>query len=872
MKRIITSAVSLVLCLAFLMIPSLAAMSTSDLKVPDEAVILDILEAKEWKTVNGILQMRNNAEGALIVFPDDDDSVNMSFQYEFEEAIDLSDCHEIGIEVHTTSEDTTCSYTLTVFSEGDSFKSTVTATANETRLIFFELPSKISDSIDSVQLTVSCTEQKPTSCTVYKIFADEGYSYSYIDIFNTISFTAIEGEIETDEDSVKLIANGANSVVLAELSTKGEGEAAAVSFVVQSTHSGVITVEDTELGKTYQTAMYAGENEYTVFVSSVPDNLKLSFSASSATDTASYTLTRMTVNKTNVSDHSKIGSVSSCRYDGSNVTVTGTVTPSAAVEYIDSSIGLFKVNVSSGDADKEPIAKIKMSTSFEVSAAVDSANSQNKYFVAIIDGDANIPLSIPMFASSYSDALVPYSNTTTGLLGVGTADAFTYNAGLVVLDVHINDLLTSDMTASRLFSYGEELYYFKEAYIDELSDDVRFMKALGYNVYLRMYSANAPLNDKYDGETVSKMSAALSFVTNEIDGIDGFAMLSDYDKTGDILERSRRAADVMGIFAGVVRSIRGQTEMFISSASDNTVFATYTAYYAKKVGIEGLSAMFSCSDSSQLTGVKISADASAYPRVMTVYGKETSFKDFYEASKAYGIFAAVLDVSKSDDFKGFAEVSSGITQKREGFEGRTVKPTGTYSLWDFTDAYTTFGWIAGGGLSSPTTVESAGKRAMRCELSGGEEGVVLCRAGNITNLSAADGVVIKFKVNGENGANIDLILATKQSRAVFSGYLENGEATLYADVSKFTATDILEYVAVSVDSAKDVELDVYEVSLYSEELTDEELALKLVSSDEGNAGKYGALIVVICTAFVVTMVVFILLSRKKESDKKADRD
>ena len=193
MKRIFAIVVSLVLCMAMLISPSLAGISTDDIKVSDTAEVLDILSRKNWDTVNGISQMRNNAEGALIIFPDDDDSVNMSAKYEFEDSLDLSDSHEIGIEVRTISDEASCSYTLTVFSGEDSFKSSVTSPANETRLVFFELPESISDSVDAIQLTVSASEDKPSSCTVYKIFADEGYSYSYIDIFDVIRFSPIEG-------------------------------------------------------------------------------------------------------------------------------------------------------------------------------------------------------------------------------------------------------------------------------------------------------------------------------------------------------------------------------------------------------------------------------------------------------------------------------------------------------------------------------------------------------------------------------------------------------------------------------------------------------------------------------------------------------
>ena len=199
------------------------------------------------------------------------------------------------------------------------------------------------------------------------------------------------------------------------------------------------------------------------------------------------------------------------------------------------------------DPEVKPLAEVNASINVEFSFKVNSVvDLYSRYAIFMRSPDGELELTTeaqyPEVASTYK----PDGDRTNykGIASVIGSLPSEISAGTAIIPVYW-DKLFSD-TSSVLFFLAEgKQYFFNKSAIDELDVAIRSMSASGSRVYLRLLKtpdsadigSEYVMPDVYDRETISKMHAAISFITeryqSEKDGkISGMILGKGWDQLG----------------------------------------------------------------------------------------------------------------------------------------------------------------------------------------------------------------------------------------------------------------------------------------------------------------------------------------------------
>ena len=861
MKKLISAALSLALLLSLLTFAVGAGQSTlANVQKPDQ-LNFDILDADKWTEVSCISNFKNTDEGALIVYPDlDNPKTSMTFAHTFDKAVSADDLTEICLETRIASSYEKFSIKLSVYGKKGVYSDTTEGVCGVRSTVYFKLPENFKDDIIKLQFTVTTGNKVPDSCTVFAVYADNYNSFSYVDLYDTVYFTTISGDITYKENAVMITSIG-ESTVEANIAHKPIASSASVVISVSSNTTGIISVENTADTKKYQTALYSGTNDYVFFLDNIPEKLRISISHSDAEKSATIVLKSMVITELGESSYTGLGTVSSCAYSDGKVTMKGTITSDAAVQYIDSRLGIFRSSLD-GVIEKNPIATTKISTVFEFSAD-EGLNSPNyRYTVAIISGDEIIPICEPIFATSFIDNSSSHSTPAMGLLNPSSFDAFKADASCVVIDVNANDLIANASSKdSVMFPYNGTLYSINSDYFKVINHDITFYNNLNCQVYLKI---NVAENNTYNDHTLTDLQAVLSYVASNGDGISGYLLLPDLRTADKSPEKAAYAAQVLGRLSETIRKSSPSSMIYYCVSENENVFTAHIAHYAKLYGVKGLSAYYTVVSEDDMIPIRASVDSTGFSGVIISAQTTDACVLIYDTASKIKAHSVVLNTESGFDINSFKTLSGKSDEQKELISD--VEIMGSAPIWNFRDNYSTFGFVSGGDISEAQTVKTADARALRATLSG-SSGVLLCRLDEDINLSSADGISLDFALNCDDAAQLELIIGYSNSRKVYSATAASGNNTLYAQLEKGAN---IEYIALAVSAKEGLTIDIASIGAYSSTLDSTELENSIKALDPVIQRQTTIYYIIGGSAVVLTLVIFILLTRKKEEKEITD--
>ncbi len=187
-------------------------------------------------------------------------------------------------------------------------------------------------------------------------------------------------------------------------------------------------------------------------------------------------------------------------------------------------------------------------------------------------------------------------------------------------------------------------------------------------------------------------------------------------------------------------------------------------------------------------------------------------------------------------------VSEGYCVPIEDATDKLATATGVYMLWDFTDKFYPLGWIAGGGVSSCSTVYSdlfdgGYARALRSVITpdvndegirGTAAGISLRNLSRTADFTGVDYLEFTFALNsmgllmgtGQESGSVVFVLGSDDRRVEFEvKSVAYGQAlTYFCDLSDYAYRDKVDFVGVMVHAENEVYLDLASVKVYSKTL------------------------------------------------------
>lgn len=528
-----------------------------------------------------------------------------------------------------------------------------------------------------------------------------------------------------------------------------------------------------------------------------------------------------------------------------------------------------------------------ISTVFELVADADYDHTQYRYLVAIKTKTETIPLATPVFAFSRASLAALGQDCRVGIHNVGTTAVFESEADDVVIDVDMSKLFAASNTGSVIrFAYRENAYYFDSEYVNELSSNINFFASTGAKVYLQLKTAGEDVIaiSVDDKASVDMMCASAAYIGESFDKITGVIVFDDFNYAKESAEGANEISVLLGLFSSSFRSTNKKAEIILPADSSSSYTAPLIAYFNRMYGINDIGLMYKCSDASNcISGIRAVLDASsvfsgAFRRTLVLWKTggiipdASTFAALYDNAAKSGITGIVFSSNGSISTDTICEYFSGI--HGEGYVSHEFdtmaeapKYRGEYSLWNFTDAYNTFGWIAGGNCSEPETVRSffGEGRVMRTVVtpSRGEEGILVCWLEGATDLSVADAMKMDFYIDANTGEAmpVTIVLGGKGMKAEYKSQVYYGENTVYADLELFPEANRIEYVAVIVDIDKEATVEISEISVVSSQLAGMELKAELSPDDDDNKDM-ASLYIFAGTIISATIVIFAVLSKK----------
>jgi hypothetical protein len=290
------------------------------------------------------------------------------------------------------------------------------------------------------------------------------------------------------------------------------------------------------------------------------------------------------------------------------------------------------------DPEAKPLAEVSVSINVEFSFKADTTlDRYSRYAIFLRSPEGEFILTTeaqyPEVVSTYE----PNNNRSTykGIATSFDAQFSELGAGSAIVPIYW-DKLFSDSSSILFFIADGKQYFFNKSVIDELDVSIRSMNISGSRVYLRLLKSPTSDNadseylmpDVYDRDTVAKIHAAVSFLTErysdtvsgKFSGIilgKGWDQPQKYNFCNDasLDEYIDRCGVYTVIVANAARSIDPSIDVVIPLTADGFTYRADNGNYFGRF-TEGLLSYF---DNSFYSGIKCSflLDVSASPLNIT---------------------------------------------------------------------------------------------------------------------------------------------------------------------------------------------------------------------------------------------------------------
>lgn len=592
--------------------------------------------------------------------------------------------------------------------------------------------------------------------------------------------------------------------------------------------------------------------------------------------------------ETDETDSELKSAISSLAVSNGYVTADGKLSEKSIRDNMGAKLGLYMLEPCGG----EPIllTETSLATRFSVKASLSGyphAASENMFFIAISDRDGSlIRLSEPRYATVSSGKTI--DGSYFGLHGADPVAVYESRASYVITDVDLSRLYTDASASNTTVTRGNYVFGINTEYLKELDADLVFYKSAGISVYMRLVCSSSISSRStgecltYDStssrefvfradnrEAVSTYAAIVSFLCDRYSNIVSVIPSSGLNSpslTGidsdDLYSYACAAAEIVHLTYSAANEKSSGVTVSVPLTSDEKENSSvvFTALLSERLSIIGQitwglvytvdSPVPDQSGSAAIAGAK--ANGSAAP-TYTVFIWAPSYSS--GVAKSYRELCTMCDTAQTKVvFLSLSEISDNIGHE----EYRRLRLTmaddnslmldlttessdlydiiGTYSLWDFSDAYSTLGWTAGYGISELRSVPTQlgaqnSKRALRCRtLSDGvsSAAILLCTPSASPAISASPLVEFTFSFSAADILPYTVfVFGSGNSRAEFTldSYRKNDDGTYstICDLSSLLKLGAVEYLGIMIYSDDPVEFEIHTIRALSKSYSSAEL-------------------------------------------------
>lgn len=915
MKRIKQAlCILLILLLSFAAILPCAGTDDRTVEPGSVPVSLDILDPQRWNGNDAVLYIDSRSfrsKSAMYIFAREQGDTTLSISAPFDTPLDFSSLRELMFTMRISGSGV-CDFTVTILCEGVYHNASSKISAGEETSVYLPLPDGAKGAVDALSLTLSRRDEPIKSIYILSAAGDDRFSYTHTDRFMSAGFEPTSGTMQEQENCVFISPqNGTASFYPRYIinSRQKEGSAAVYLRIKSAQASGTITVHG-GTGATPQTIL-SGEHTYAFLTDGPFADLEYVFSGISAAQDSPLVITGAAISLLPDSLTEGIGNITACSSDGKTVTVKGTLSPDTVVEYIDGELALYAIPIWADETDLlqgEPVAKMSISTRFELSAVPSDLDMLCKYKVMILSEEDKIPVAPCVFLSSGGTASV-LSPSVTGMHGTDTVDIFESNVSNTIIDIHGERLFeTSDVHSALLYVVGNTHYYFNRSYLEELDAQIQFSISSGIKVYLRLLDPSG--YTAVTQEKVMRLYALSAFLSQRYQNITGFILGSHANL--DYSENTEIFASYAALFSAIVKRYCPGTAAVIPvcdaytdnnaedsiAAADPARFLCQLAASMSKKKSDNIMLLYECNSRPQRAVLESASLASliticGHPCDGSLLfwqpsaGTDASIGAMYqslctEALRA-GVRCVILSISDLnatnslfDTIKEtvFQSTSSGLHQRVAEKDSNNTY-LGTYPLWDFSTAYDTGGWVSGGGFNNvfSANAENNWGRVIQTQLVSekNQAGILLCWLDTPLDLSGSS---VKFSFglyDALEDTECSIIFGSGKSRAEYMLTTnQNTEFTATCNLKDFSDASGIEYIAVILRSSSSPLIQISKIEVCSDEKDSEQLRLLAKGAQKEPRATNPVYYFIIVIMTVATVVTFTVLRRKSSRSKSTN--
>lgn len=806
---------------------------------------------------------RNINAGAVVTFPD---------------GLATEGRREVGLVLSSTS-NAVCTVSLRVFFGDTSAIVTTRLPYKESYYMYVRLPEG-TESISRISVSASFKDKKgesggSDSLVIYRALLSDTDHGETAERYSAFTVDGLSEDMSVTSAAAVcgrgLTADGEEKFAL-RVTLEGDGGGITAMFAPDGKNYGVCG----------SSAVTEGRREYLFYAENAAPSsaYRLEFTGIESHPVYVYGVDIIELESGEVT--SVLGEISRCTFTEDVLSVAGSITRDAAVKYIDGELCLFEVPMwgsLKGAMEEEPLAVMKMTTSFSFSASVTSDGvAVNSYTVAIRDGDKLYPITEPVFASGGISHNEPTKSAVGSVFGISPEEAFSAGFDNYVIDVAAASLLSDKSGESgTVFTHYGVSYYPDRAETALLDTRIRFLSACGIGVTFRMTDLGDGDFSPSSETDCRRLAAAVAYLSER------------YAPYGFIVSHadSNKVSKTAHEFAEVIRLT------YAAARNNETVYAAIPQA-AEHESLAWLISRYMSPYPRSNWGLLLSLPADARP--MYAEAVYASAADGGSISRLMIGCDISEDIPDTEVGAGFSylfassdgEVIDAVHPEWEQYEAydRWSGETKDVTLWDFKSSYDSGGFTVLDGLAAISTAGSTALeeytgvpacRALITELGGtsrvmiGEPAFPMCVTGH---------PLVKFLIACETAEpfTLDIVFVSGADRTVFT-YSGSGSGiyTPICDLTEIKTAERIERIAIILRSETPVKLEIASVTALGDGsgLGEETLYVTAPTAEDmdGDVKPIGlrddmlAVYVGIGLFAVVTVAVFALLSRKKPQSK-----
>lgn len=581
-----------------------------------------------------------------------------------------------------------------------------------------------------------------------------------------------------------------------------------------------------------------------------------------------------------------LGKVTKCTYSGTELLqISGTVSHSAAVEYIDGKLGLYMIpgwQNTAGALDGEPVLTSDVSTEFVFKLSLEAfPTAPGCRFAVVLMKDGRKSLITDKVRPAIS---APMTQAQLPKLVVSSEHddrIFTYGAQGVAIDVDISKIIRpANDSGTRLAVWGDSFFYFNQSILSAIASKAEFYTACGMKYYFRLicstdkYATAGGLSAAFYAIDVSDrlnydMTAALVNLLSDRFSPAGYILgdrlnVSDRNATlssKDMFTLMKQSADSARLIYSIASRKNPYTVLILPFEAVNDL--------AAETNTRSVPPVHSAVSCAALADMYISEQGDTPIKwASLVYADGRSVTDIPSQSAAQsssGYLGAAITPSSAEETT-YAELTQDFPSAlfyylplgenvTETLEVQALVPevrrmpysgdmfAGSLYLWDFRRSFSTEKWVCSGSSKLTTSVSTAltsagellSSRALRIDLhsdSTREDETVIASATLPADISLSGCRYVEFRLAASassGGAEFEIHLGDSSGRWYYPVRLPDSEA--HSVLCRLPDGVSPTYFALSARGKDNVTLELGEVLAHSDTLTSAELERRSVRSD-----------------------------------------